>query len=87
LSHDSKPVDHSHSTDAPGKARSIELGVAASKETRARFIDPMELLRMINGKTVPTSAVIQGHAKELGSDVRYLQNVAAEIKRRRRLHS
>jgi hypothetical protein len=38
----------------------------------------MELLGMINGKTVPTSAVIQGHAKELGSDVGYLQKVAAE---------
>jgi hypothetical protein len=28
----------------------------------------MELLGMFNGKTVPTSAVIQSHAKQLGSD-------------------
>jgi hypothetical protein len=40
----------------------------------------MELLRMINGKTVPTKAVIAGLAKELDSDVRYLTKLAAEIK-------
>jgi len=35
-------------------------------------IDPTELLLMINGKIMPTKAVIQGLAKELDSDVRYL---------------
>jgi hypothetical protein len=40
----------------------------------------MELMRMINDKVVPTSAVIQGHAKELGSDPSYLPKLAAEIK-------
>jgi hypothetical protein len=29
---------------------------------------------------MPTKAVIQGHAKELGSDPSYLQKLAAEIK-------
>jgi hypothetical protein len=40
----------------------------------------MELLRMINGKTVPTKAVIAGLSKELDSDLRYLTKLAAEIK-------
>jgi hypothetical protein len=43
-------------------------------------IDPMLLLRMINGREVPTKAVIAGLAKELDSDVRYLEKLAAEIK-------
>ncbi len=43
-------------------------------------IDPAELLRMINGKVMPTKAVISGLAKELDSDVRFLQKLAAEIK-------
>jgi hypothetical protein len=32
-------------------------------------MDPIELLRMINGKVVPTRAVISGLAKELHSNV------------------
>jgi transcriptional regulator with XRE-family HTH domain len=43
-------------------------------------MDPMELLRLINGKTVPTKAVVQELAKELDSDVSYLTKLAAEIK-------
>jgi hypothetical protein len=43
-------------------------------------IDPMELLRMINGKVVPTKAVISGLAKELDSNVSLLTKLAAEIK-------
>jgi hypothetical protein len=43
-------------------------------------IDPVELLRMINGYVVPTKAVIAGLAKELDSDPRYLGKLAAEIK-------
>ena len=42
-------------------------------------IDPMELLRMINGRSIPTKAVIAGLAKELDSDPRYLEKLAAEI--------
>jgi transcriptional regulator with XRE-family HTH domain len=44
-------------------------------------IDPMELLRMINGKVVPTKAVLVGLAKELGSDVRYLEKLVEEIRK------
>jgi hypothetical protein len=43
-------------------------------------IDPNELLTMIDGKVVPTKAVIRGLAKQLDSDVRYLEKLAAEIK-------
>jgi hypothetical protein len=43
-------------------------------------IDPMELLRMINGKVVPTRAVISGLAKELHSNVSLLTKLATEIK-------
>jgi hypothetical protein len=35
-------------------------------------MDPIELLRMINGKAVPTRAVISGLAKELHSNVSLL---------------
>jgi hypothetical protein len=41
-------------------------------------IDPMLLLRMINGREAPTKAVIAGLAKELDSDPRYLEKLAAE---------
>jgi hypothetical protein len=41
---------------------------------------PMELLQMINGKAVPTRAVISGLAKELHSNVSLLTKLAAEIK-------
>jgi hypothetical protein len=40
----------------------------------------MELLRMINGKVMTTKAVISGLARELDTDVRYLEKLAAEIK-------
>jgi hypothetical protein len=43
-------------------------------------IDPAVLLSMINGKVMPTKAVISGLARELDSDVRYLEKLAAEIK-------
>jgi hypothetical protein len=36
---------------------------------------------MINGKVVPTEAVIQGLAKGLNSDVRYLEKLAEEIQK------
>jgi len=40
----------------------------------------MELLRMINGKVVLTKVVLVGLAKELASDLSYLQMLAAEIR-------
>ena len=43
-------------------------------------IDPMELLQMINGKVMPTRAVISGLAKELHSNVSLLTELATEIK-------
>jgi hypothetical protein len=43
-------------------------------------VDPMELLQMINGKVVPTRAVISGMAKQLRSNVSLLTKLAAEIK-------
>jgi hypothetical protein len=43
-------------------------------------MEPMELLQMINGKVVPTKAVISGLAKELRSNVSLLTKLAAEIK-------
>jgi hypothetical protein len=43
-------------------------------------VDPLELLRTINGKVMPTQSVISGLAKELDCDVRYLEKLAAEIR-------
>jgi hypothetical protein len=43
-------------------------------------IDPAELLRMFNGRVVPTDQVIAGLARELNSDPSYLQELADEIK-------
>jgi hypothetical protein len=43
-------------------------------------IDPMELLKMINGKVVPTKSIVSRLARELGCDQAYLQKLAAEIK-------
>jgi hypothetical protein len=43
-------------------------------------IDPMELFQMINGKVVPTKAVISGLAKELHSNVSLLTKLATEVK-------
>ena len=43
-------------------------------------MDPIELLRMINGRVVPTKAVISGLAKELHSNVSLLTKLASEIK-------
>jgi hypothetical protein len=42
-------------------------------------IELMELL-MINANVVPTKAVLVGPAKESGSNLSYLQNLAAETK-------
>jgi hypothetical protein len=42
-------------------------------------MDQTELLRMINGRLTPTSAVLSGLARELETDVRYLEALAEEI--------
>jgi hypothetical protein len=43
-------------------------------------IDPMELLKMINGQVTPTKSIVTGLAKQLGCDRAYLQKLAAAIK-------
>jgi hypothetical protein len=60
------------------------LCVRANKNvhTLGAKLDPMLLLRMINGREAPTKAVIAALAEELHSDVRYLEKLAAEIKPR-----
>jgi hypothetical protein len=42
-------------------------------------IDPLNLLRMINSKTKPTEAVIDGLARELDGDAGNLQKLAEVI--------
>jgi hypothetical protein len=44
-------------------------------------VDPMELLRMINGRAIPTKAIVAGLAKELDSDPSYLEKLADEIRK------
>jgi hypothetical protein len=56
----------------PGHRRLQALGTKLG-------IDPMKLPQMINGKVVPTKAVISGLAKELHSNVSLLTKLAAEI--------
>jgi hypothetical protein len=68
------------------KAFAVYIGtLCVEKQTDVRKmggkigIDPMELLSMVNGKTPLTKAARVGLAKELGSDLAYLQKLAAEI--------
>jgi hypothetical protein len=44
-------------------------------------LEPMELVRIISGKAVATKAVVQRLAIELGSDVRFLEKLADEVRR------
>jgi hypothetical protein len=44
-------------------------------------VGPIEVLRMINGKVAATKAVIQGFAKQRGSDPRSLEKLAEEIRK------
>jgi hypothetical protein len=53
---------------AYGRSRFLPVYTAANKLKAKLGIDPAELLRMFNGKMVPTKAVIEGLAKELDSD-------------------
>jgi hypothetical protein len=43
-------------------------------------IDPAELLKMINGRLLPTGLVLSGLARELDTDMQYLEKLAAEIR-------
>jgi ribosome-binding protein aMBF1 (putative translation factor) len=42
-------------------------------------MDPTELLKMINGRLMPTNVVLSGLARELDTDLRYLEKLAEEI--------
>jgi hypothetical protein len=44
-------------------------------------VDPIEVLRMIKGNVATTKAVIQGLAKKLDRDPRYLEKFAKEIRK------
>jgi hypothetical protein len=45
----------------------------------AFLVGPMELLRMIKGRVVPTRAAIKRLAKELDFDVRHLESRPIEL--------
>jgi ribosome-binding protein aMBF1 (putative translation factor) len=42
-------------------------------------MDPTELLKMINGRLMPTNLVLSGLARELHTDLRYLEKLADEV--------
>ena len=42
-------------------------------------MDPTELLGMINGRLLPTNAVLSGLALELDTDGRYLEKLAERL--------
>jgi hypothetical protein len=44
-------------------------------------LEPMELVGIINGRTSPSKAVVHGLAIELGSDVRFLECLAEDLRR------
>ena len=60
--------------------RGTDVFRLGTKASVSLGIDPMELVEMINGKVVPTKAVISGLAKELHSNVSLLTKLATEIK-------
>jgi transcriptional regulator with XRE-family HTH domain len=43
-------------------------------------MDPAELVKIVNGKLMPTDAVLAGLSKALDSDVRNLKELAGKIK-------
>ena len=55
----------------------LEIGIDRLAE-RLRM-DPTELLKMINGRLIPTNVVLSGLARELGTDLPYLEQLAEEI--------
>jgi ribosome-binding protein aMBF1 (putative translation factor) len=55
--------------------REIDIGRLAERLT----MDPAQLLKMINGRLTPTNVALSGLARELDTDLRYLQKLAEEI--------
>jgi transcriptional regulator with XRE-family HTH domain len=51
------------------------------KLAAALRVDPMDLLRMINGRSSPSKAIVAGLATELDSDPRFLEKLADEIRK------
>jgi hypothetical protein len=64
---------------APALRSSSASGIALAR-IGPWGVDPIELLRMINGRSLPTKAIVAGLARELDSDVRYLEKLAEEIR-------
>lgn len=55
--------------------REIDINRLAERLT----MDPTELLKMINGRLIPTNVLLSGLARELDADLRYLEELAEEI--------
>jgi ribosome-binding protein aMBF1 (putative translation factor) len=55
--------------------REIDIDRLAQRLT----MDPAELLKMINGRLTPTNVALSGLARELDTDLRYLQKLADEV--------
>jgi hypothetical protein len=44
-------------------------------------LDPMELLKMIDGRVAPTKAALGALAKEVDSEIRFLEKLAEKIRK------
>jgi hypothetical protein len=44
-------------------------------------VDPLEMLKMIDGRVAPTKAALGELAKEVDSDIRYLEKLAEKIRK------
>jgi hypothetical protein len=44
-------------------------------------VDPLELLKMIDGRVAPTKAALGELAKEVDSEIRYLEKLAEKIRK------
>ena len=56
----------------------LEIGI--DRLAQRLTMDPTELLKMINGRLMPTNMVLSGLARELETDLRYLEKLAEEIR-------
>jgi hypothetical protein len=56
-------------------------GTDVSKLAPKLRIKLADLLAMIDGRTIPSKAIVAGLAKQLGSDVRFLDRLADEMRR------
>jgi ribosome-binding protein aMBF1 (putative translation factor) len=56
--------------------REIDLYRLAERLT----MDPTDLIKMINGRLMPTNVVLSGLARELDTDTRLLERLADEIR-------